>query len=258
MRLDEFINYWFWKQHQQNAIGFLDFPITIRCTLNCRDCMQRVPLRENFDISVETLVKDLDSLFSNVAFVGEMSIMGGEPFIHNHLYELLDYIVRNYIKKIGSLVITTNGTIVPEKQVLELCRDNDIFISISDYSKTLPKITAYLERFEAIAKEVGVGNERKRWHWSEIGKFDEEYGQNDCSIEHMQLFNGKLWRCTLMAAGFYARLCDAVESIDYHILRNDNKGLHDFLDGRRPTTQCHMCRYPLEIGIDSAIQMNRS
>lgn len=258
MRLSEFIAHLFWERNSQNALGFLDFPITMRCTLNCRDCMQRVPLRKNKDVPVETLIDDLGALFRSVSFVGEISIIGGEPFVHSDFLQLLTHIVNNYREQIGSLVITTNGTVIPPKDVLDLCRDNGIFISISDYGKTLPSIIPKLEKLEETARASGVSNERKRWSWSDPGCFDSECGINECTLEHMQLYGGRLWRCTFMAAGTYAGLCTAVESKDYYDLYTGNrKELHNFLSAGKLTTQCHKCRYPLEIGIESAVQEMR-
>ncbi|MDL2217840.1 radical SAM protein [Christensenellaceae bacterium OttesenSCG-928-M15] len=231
----------------------------MRCTLNCRDCMQRVPLRKSKDVPLQVLFDDLEALFQNISFVGEMSIIGGEPLIHRDFEKFLLHLASNYHEKIGSLVITTNGTITPTKDTLELCRNAGIFISISDYGKTLPQIVPGIEALEQSARDFGVQNERKRWSWSDPGRFDEECGVHECELVHMQLYGGRLWRCTLMAAGVLAGLCDAAQNTDYYeLLRGEKEALHEFLYAKKTTSQCHVCRYPLEVGIESAVQTERS
>jgi organic radical activating enzyme len=257
-RLSEFITEWYWTERQQYAIGFLDFPITTRCTLNCRDCMQYIPYRPKHDIPIETLKQELDALFRNVSFVGEISIIGGEPFLHKQLPDLLEYIRENYRGHIGSLVITTNSTVTPELRVLELCRKIGIFISVSDYSKTLPQLEDKITKFESVAQEAEVIIERKRWSWSNPGKFDVASDLEDCTQMHMQLADGKLWHCTLMAAGYMADFCPADNLLDYYELLHENSNtMRNFLNNSNMmerTAQCLKCLYPQGIEIPSAVQ----
>ena len=80
-RLSEFITKWYWMHRRRHAIGFLELPITTRCTLNCMNCMQYVPYRSKHDVPLENMKQDLEALFRRIDFVGEISIMGGEPFL---------------------------------------------------------------------------------------------------------------------------------------------------------------------------------
>lgn len=258
-RLAEFIPMWFQAQKHQNAVGFLDFPITTRCSLNCRDCMQYIPYRKKKDIPLESLKRDLDSLFWHISFVGEMSIIGGEPFLHEQLPELLEYIGDHYRNQIGSLVITTNGTIVPEDWVLDICSRIGVFISISDYSKTLQKLEGKIENLEFAAQEAGISIERKRWSWTVPGRFDAVNDNVDCTMSHMQLMAGKLWRCTLMAAGSAAGFCSTSDKYDYFDLLQGKVGaIQEFLTIdtlAKKTTQCGKCLSSSGIAVSSAIQI---
>jgi hypothetical protein len=259
MRLADFITNYYWETKKKHALGFIDFPVTTRCSLNCKDCMQYIPYRPQTDVPFSYLKKQLSSLFNHVSFVGEISIIGGEPFLHENLAELIGYIHENYSERIGSLVITTNGTIVPEKSVIEQCRKAGVFISVSDYSDTL-KYSEQITELEAAVKNAGVKIERKQYAWSDPGKFNFDGTIIDCDLPHMQLFNEKLWRCTLMAAGFSAGLCKARGGHDFFDLSQEkNDELHNFLSGEnfsQRTTQCQKCLYPQKIKIPSAVQMN--
>jgi hypothetical protein len=218
--------------------------------------MQFIPYRANQDLSLETLKIEMDALFRHISFIGEISIMGGEPFLHKQLSELIYYIGANYRDRIGSLVITTNGTIVPELQVLKLCRDYEIFISVSDYSVALPLIERDISLLVATAESAGVNIERKSWAWMNPGRFDAEPFWDGCTQSHMQLFDGKLWQCTLMAAGYSAEFCAANYQSDCFELDNNDSEIHDFICFSREqrTTQCRRCLYPRGITIPDGIQ----
>ena len=270
-RLGDFITAWFREKHRQNAIGFLDFIITTKCTLNCKDCMQYIPWRTQNNISAAVLTGDLKALFSQVSFVGEMSIIGGEPFMHTKLEELLKYIGSDFRQKIGSIVITTNGTITPKPSLLEQCRKAGAGISISDYTGTVPPVVyeEQVAELEAAAKKAGVNARRKGWSWLKPGRFDAEEGSEfiACGQSHMQLYRGRLWRCTLMAGGYAAGFCKAREVHDYYKLHRGNSELmRRFLCHREllrehigdamatQTSQCGACWFPKKISVPSAVQ----
>jgi len=256
-RLSEFITEYYWTVRQEHAIGFLDLPITSRCSLNCKDCMQYIPYRSKQDVPIKTLYKDLEMLFRHISFVGEISIMGGEPFLHGKLQELLEYIRDNFRERIGSLVITTNGTILPDdSRILTLCRELEVFISVSDYSKTFPWLEVKISELESSARDAGVSIKCKRLAWSAPGRFDESIDFRNCSQAHMQLADGKLWRCTLMAVGQAAGFCTADGGHDYFDLpRESGDMLQKFLRGIPQTSQCQKCLWPHEIMIESAVQI---
>ena len=257
-RLSDFITNWFWENKKKDAIGFLDFPITMRCSLNCRDCMQYVPYRTGQDILLKDLCRQLEALFGKVAFVGEMSIIGGEPFLHGHIGELLGFIDERYQSRIGSLVITTNGTVVPDFSVLEQIRKADVFVSVSDYSDAIDGMDEKISKLEVLARQAVVKIGRKKWSWVEPGKFDCTAPYVDCGQTHMQLLDGKLWHCTLLAAGNAAGFCEATSGLDFWDLR-EAYGFHEFIKRSKMehrTTQCIKCGYRLKQPVPSAVQVS--
>ena len=258
-KLADFIPQWFWKARRQHAVGFLDFPITTRCTLNCKECMQYIPEREGRDVSLVDLKQSLDVLFHCVSFVGEMSIIGGEPFLHKDIAGLMAYIQENYRGKIGSLVITTNGMVLPDAEVLDVCREVGVYISISDYSETLPHIGDSVVQLKKLTKNAGIQSEQKRWKWVSPGRFDADGGFFECSQRHMQLLDKKLWCCSLMAAAAAAGICEAQAGDDYYDLSlKCNKSFAQFLlneDKMQRTSQCNYCLYPRAVAIPAAVQV---
>jgi len=247
---------WYWKEKRQHAIGFLDLTISARCTLNCRDCMQFIPYQPKQDVPLESLKQELESLFYHILFVGEISVIGGEPFLYSKMAELLEYIDKNYRERIGSIVITTNGTIVPNPQTLSLCCDAGVFISISDYSNTIPELADRIEKVETAAHEADVKIERKRWNWTDPGRFDADTDFVGCTQTHMQIADGKLWSCTLMAAGYTAGFCTAVDGHDYFNLLHRNQDIGAFLnkESTERTSLCRRCMFPRGVSVPSAVQ----
>jgi organic radical activating enzyme len=258
-KLSDFIPQWYWEKYRRHALGFLDFPITTRCTLNCRDCMQYIPDRVKQNEPLESLVKSLDALFGKVSFIGEISIIGGEPFLHEDLATLINHIYNHYHKKIGSLVITTNGMVLPDLYVLDVCRKTGVYINVSDYSETLPQIENIVKKFEVSVKNASVKINKRRWIWVNPGKFNTYNDVVECTQTHMQLFNKGLWRCTLMAAAASAGICEAREGYDYIDLSLDcsesfKKFLQTDITAQR-TSQCKKCLYHKSIAIPAAVQI---
>mgnify|MGYP002715343052 CR=1 FL=1 len=238
--LADFITQWYQEKNKQAAVAFLDIPITSRCSLNCRHCMQYIPYRkEKKDVSLNDMKKRLGHLYDAIDFILEASIIGGEPFMHPELADIITSIDR---KKIKNIVITTNGMVMPSATVLKVCKENDIFISISDYGKTLPHIKERIDKFESIVKESGIKCERKNQVWFAPGMFtDEDEMNQNCSRTHFQLTNHSLWYCSLQCGASLSGVCTGVENEDF-ILLNQNSRDHvsRFLSGRR-TSVCDRC-----------------
>ena len=92
--------------------------ITVRCNLRCKHCYiedydKDIKLNELIDIFEQ--IKEF--LFVN-EYVGHINFTGGEPFIAEYLWDLLDLCERNNI----SFGILTNGTLINQELVHKLQR----------------------------------------------------------------------------------------------------------------------------------------
>ncbi len=125
--------------------------ITLRCTLKCKLCLVYAPYYKNpKDFGLEEVNKSVDAFFSLIDSCGTFNIQGGEPFLHKDLPEIIKRVVK-YKLKIGKILITTNGTLQPTSDLLEvLCENRDcIQINISDYGPNLSiKVRELTEIFE--------------------------------------------------------------------------------------------------------------
>ena len=109
--------------------------ITNKCNSNCLYCWARSPLLkeriatkewQNQELPVDLvkrLVKELKDMgVKNIHLSG-----GGEPFIHPHIMEIIEYIKANGIR----CEITTNFTLVDRPRILRLLDTRVDFISVS-------------------------------------------------------------------------------------------------------------------------------
>ena len=125
--------------------------LTERCSLKCRDCAHGCYAvgADSKDMSLEMAKESADTFFDKVDLIKEFVLIGGEPFLYRDLDQIIVYIGEKYRKKMINFAITTNGTIMLEQKILDLCRKYDVLIRISNYSAELK----YLEKKYAKLKE---------------------------------------------------------------------------------------------------------
>lgn len=131
-------------------IPLVQISLTERCTLRCKKCAHAcnlVPATKR-DLSLESAKKSADYFFKFVDFVGEFVLIGGEPFLYNELEEIIEYIGYHYRKQIGNFSITTNGTLIPNNDVITACKMYDVMIRVSNYSITLPFLQDKIQLFK--------------------------------------------------------------------------------------------------------------
>lgn len=143
------------------AIEHLDVVLTTRCTLSCRDCGHLIPAyaangRHPFDMPAAQVIEDLRKLTSSVDYIADIVLMGGEPFLYKELPIVLSYLADN--KKVGHVMIVSNGTIIPDESILHSIRKNNASVHINDYG--LGSISAVRAKLADSAVLYEVSRER--------------------------------------------------------------------------------------------------
>lgn len=82
-----------------NMLNDLCFEIIQKCPNNCIFCSSCAGIDKENMISIEMFKKTIDYLVSNFG-VAELSISGGEPLMHQDLFEMITYAKKNNIKTI--------------------------------------------------------------------------------------------------------------------------------------------------------------
>lgn len=131
------------KEHLNNFSDKLVFPVATfainqKCTLKCRHCGQYInhyPPEERINFTFERIKTDIDRIFDAVDAIGYVSIIGGEPFLHPALNDIIDHVLAK--PNFGVIGITTNGICdMKDKDIIKI-RNRKTRLIFSDYTATL-------------------------------------------------------------------------------------------------------------------------
>ncbi len=151
-------------------VNLAQISLTERCSLKCKKCAHgcyAVDNKKETDLTLDQVYKSADSFFAKVDFIQEFVLIGGEPLLYMRLPEVIEYIGKRYRKSIGIFSITTNGTIIPNQEVLKKCREYNVIFHISNYGGSIPKLRGtYVKLIEILEEEMvnyTFGKEESEW-----------------------------------------------------------------------------------------------
>jgi len=156
------------REDRELSFQVLTFILSLRCTLNCKYCGQRLieipkEARRNFD--KEAIKRDIDHMMEVVDFVGMISLIGGEPFIHPDLLEIVKHILNNW-DNFGIIEITTNGVFHVSMETIYRLKHPKVVINFSLYDEFLSKEQKAIQNqnLEAI-KNAGIAYKASHPTW---------------------------------------------------------------------------------------------
>lgn len=131
------------KAHLNDFNGELVFPVATfvinqRCTLKCLHCgqyMNSYAPEDRINFSFERVKTDIDRMFDAVDAIAFVSIIGGEPFLHPALNDIIDLVLAK--PNFGVLGITTNGICDINEGHLSKLNNNRTRLIFSDYRVAL-------------------------------------------------------------------------------------------------------------------------
>ena len=183
--------------------------VTTKCTLNCHGCSEYIPyLKEQRNIEMEIIKRDIDLLFNKVDFCGEIAFSAGENFLNEELGEIIDYIYSKYSNKYLRIACNTNGTVLIKTNILQSIKKANCQIRISDYpaSSKIEQIIQLLKENDIrylVNDNFSFGTNR-RGTWFDFGiplvshnKSIEEkkYLFRNCQLYCRMLHNGTFYYC---------------------------------------------------------------
>lgn len=188
--------------------------------------------KEQIDYVAEDILHDLELLFRHVDYVVSYKLLGGEPLINNELANMIMQISEKYGDKIGNIGIITNGTILPNEELINISKKYDVKFDFSDYTDAVD----YKKKFDDAVKRVsdaGIRYEVNRsLRWCDFG-FPEKNKNYDFDAvrEHMLscgplfhgLNDGKYYYCHVAWSADKAKLLKNVQD-DYIDLRTLGNG----------------------------------
>ncbi len=203
--------------------------VTERCSLRCRKCAHACSYIEKNadDLTIEEVFHSADVFFSKVDLCREFVLIGGEPLLYQKLPEAVAYIGKHYREKMINFCITTNGTILPDYELLKVCKEYQVLFRVSNYSKQLPYLTKKYQTLTALLAENDIsyvlGDAEESW--MDYGFESVIRDADDIGLQ--KVFNQCQTSCREIRGSHYY-YCVMARSV------SENMGLHvgkdDFLD----------------------------
>jgi len=221
---------WPFKYENKVHIFQTDVLVTEKCTLACSHCNMFMPhfVSPNHR-DLEIIKSDIDLFFNKVDYVSVFHLVGGEPFLYPHIEDVIRYVLLNYITKIDKLIITTNGTVQPKQNTLDLLKNSDIILSVSDYTDKLENIKSKVLKVIEVYKSQNINHYvRTEIEWYDFGdlrikkdlptdKLTKHF--DSCTAPFRGLNDGKFYYCHLNTSAVLTKL--------FPLNDNDYVGLKD-------------------------------
>lgn len=232
--LNEFVDYIFpiisvYGFHK-SFVGLAQITLTERCTLKCKKCAHGCSYVDNrtaTDLTLSQVYKSADVFFKKVDFTKEFVLIGGEPLLYKALTQAVEYIGERYREQMSLFVITTNGTIVPEEDVLKACQRYRVLFRISNYSRQIPKLNNSYQRLVSTLEKYGIsyilGEEEHEWmdygfEYVDRGAAEEKLVKvfDECKTPCREIRENRFYFCVMARS--------ISENLGFHI------GQKDYLD----------------------------
>jgi hypothetical protein len=165
---------------------------------------------------LDTMIKDIDSYFNIVDYVSVFHLVGGEPFLHPQIENVIQHILSNYIDRIDKFIITTNGSIAPKPSTIELLKSSNVILSVSNYSDKLQKLKTKVEKVIGIYKSNGIKHYvRNEIEWYDFGDLRVKKNLptdklikhfDSCTAPFRGLNDGKFYYCHLNTGAVLTKL----------------------------------------------------
>lgn len=224
---------------KQFVVERANLAVSMKCSLKCKLCGTYSPYLSNLkQPSFDDLLEYTRRYFNIVDFTEKFTISGGEPLLFKQLPEVINSLFK-YKDKIGELEIVTNGTIVPNDEVLNSVRKfGSTFYRflVDDYGSNLSTKT---KEIDAVLKEADLPYVIRNYTstdahcggWVDFGNAEKIHTPEEAEILFRKcsnanklhycfyIFNGKVLPCTMMIHRLY--LGQKINSGDYIDLMDD-------------------------------------
>ena len=190
---------------------YLELYITDRCSLSCKACILFAPYakKPHQDRDFELVKRDIETYFKFVDKVSVFRLMGGEPFLYRQIEELLHFIIdEGYRDLMESMIVVSNGTIIPPQKILKILSENNIEVHVSDYPVEIAQKqrAKLIEAFES----ENVKYKIKSMRWVDVHSNPEVIKHKtkqeltdlfqECFVRCRTMYEGKLYFCAIDAA----------------------------------------------------------
>lgn len=236
--IEEFISIYYVYKYSKVYFSSISFLPSTACNLNCKYCLNFNPFSKKYYVREwNELIKDVDLFFSCIDYIMLFHVSGGEPFLYPHIAELIDYLDKQYGDRIGTIRTVTNGTVIPNDEVLIKLSKCNFELTVDDYREAVPQ---YNERFDQLLLKLNEYGIRyyvnKVDSWIDLAPETTDYSEcseeqmiahrNNCSQSWQELRDGKLFNCNYASYAIVAGIIgkqDEDEIYDLNLFDNNKK-----------------------------------
>lgn len=258
--IEEFLSVYYVYKYGKVYFSSISFLPSTACNLKCKACLNFNPYAKEFYVREwDQIKKDIDIFFQHVDRIMLFHVSGGEPMIYKHIGEVIGYLYHQYGDRIDTLRTVTNGTVVPDDEILEQLARCDVEITVDDYREAVPQyndnFAALLEKLEKYHIRYYI-NKVDEWidlapDRTDFSDWSEEQLQRHfdaCCQSWQELRDGKLYSCNYDAyatvAGINAQPDDEVFDLQT-MTQSQKKELVEFrlgFNAKGYTNFCRRCR----------------
>lgn len=227
-------------------IPFVEMAVTTVCNLRCKGCSNLIPgqnRKEHFGI--DECIANLNRLLQQVNRIYRLKIHGGEPLLYPYLEEFLRYTLEK--DKIVNVRISTNGTVIPDRNTLAVMKNPRFVLHISGYSFVKSRAEQLIDILEKENIEYYYMVDQT---WSDLGDFYTKRNRSredtismirNCNMRKCTaFFRGKIYPCSF-ASGRAAITGDMTDALEIR----SGRDLYDFF-GKQHFMSCDFCDGVLE------------
>ncbi len=257
---EEFLSVYHVYKYDKVFMSTISFLPSTACNLKCKHCLNFNPYAHKFYVrEYDKLIKDIDLFFNKIDRVMIFHLSGGEPMMFPRIADIITYIDNNYGDRIGIFRTVTNGTVVPNDNVLETMSKCNVELTVDDYREAVPK---YNDNFDILITKLNEFKVNyvinKADAWVNLAPDTTDYSQmpdewlvkhfDDCCQTWHELREGKLYMCNYASYAKVAGLCDSLEEETYDLSRSDENMKKELLEFRLGysekgyTNFCKKCR----------------
>lgn len=246
------------------TIPRLTVVLTPKCSLKCEECSNLMwRFTDKHHLSSEKIVTSLGNVIGQLDFVPCVELIGGEPFVAQNLKEVLGFLLQQ--KKVLSIEITTNATIMPSSEVIGQMKNPKVYIHISNYGKVVNQ-----DRFIDCMKENEIQfclpESYKKWtatggivkRGREAGELVRQYYKCTSGYLCKTLWEDRIYPCARAASLAVLGIMPKCPSVD----AGNQTGLRERLYSFYVAASCEACDYcdvAIEnpVYVDPAVQLEK-
>lgn len=188
----------------EHKLFAVDLSVSERCTLKCKNCASFMPCYENpKDFTYEDVLNDISAILKGRNF-HRVLIEGGEPFLWKPLSRLLNVLCE--YDNVMYITPISNGTVIPDEELLKAMQHPKVLVRISDYGKytKLDQLSRLFEKYH-----INYKIQSQKWYQHPIFSKERRKGEavkaileSCCKLQKEGdtfAMDGKLFLCPIQA-----------------------------------------------------------